>query len=145
MRKQVIAKAKLTAEVVTASIDVAAGQVLADSDVTVERQEITAAGLPLSNPASAVGKAVRRPVKAGQPLQARMLVEPVLVRRGDQVKILARSGGIEVTAAGEALEPGAQNAAIRVRNSASGKTIRARVLDASSVEPAELASGERAN
>lgn len=139
VRATVLARARVTAEVVTAATDVATAQVLRDSDVTVERQEIPAAGVPLTNPADAVGKAVRRPVKAGQPLHSRMLVEPVIVRKGDHVRIVARLGDIEVSAAGEVLEPGAQDATIRVRNATSGKEIRARVLGPSTVEPAEIA------
>lgn len=52
------------------------------------------------------------------------------------MRILARHEGIEVQAAGEALDGGAQDARIRVRNLSSGRIIQARVLEAGVVEPA---------
>jgi flagella basal body P-ring formation protein FlgA len=65
-----------------------------------------------------------------------MLVAPTLVKRGDAVRIVARSDQIEVSMAGEALDGGGRGSTIRVKN-ASGITIRARVTEMGQVEPAE--------
>jgi flagella basal body P-ring formation protein FlgA len=46
---------------------------------------------------------------------------------------------VEVSMAGEALDPGALGEVIRVRNATSGTVIRARVVDAGVVEPADIA------
>ena len=53
------------------------------------------------------------------------------------VRIVARNEQIEVSMAGEALDPGARGALIRVRNT-NGNIIKARVTGAGTVEPAEL-------
>ena len=68
----------------------------------------------------------------------RLLAAAVLVKRGDAVRIRASRGGVSVEGAGEALDSGARQGLIRVRNNASGRVIQARVLDAGLVEPAEL-------
>jgi flagella basal body P-ring formation protein FlgA len=65
-----------------------------------------------------------------------MLVAPTLVKRGDPVRIVAKRDQIEVSMAGEALDPGSRGATIRVKN-ASGVTIRARVTEQGQVEPAD--------
>jgi len=133
-RRQVVARVTLTADVVTAARDVASGQVLSEADVTIERQELPATGLPISDPEQALGKAAKRPIRAGQPLQARMLEQPIVIRRGEHVTILARAEGVQVTATGQALEPGTAGGMLRVRNISSNKEVRARVIDATTVE-----------
>ena len=57
---------------------------------------------------------------------------------GRVVLIEARSGPIQVTASGEALEPGRQGDVVRVRNVNTGKVIRARVVDTGTVQPADM-------
>jgi flagella basal body P-ring formation protein FlgA len=61
------------------------------------------------------------------------------VKRGDAVVMIARIEGIEVSTAGEALDAGARGATIRVRNRASGQTLRMRVTAPGTVEPVDMA------
>jgi len=56
------------------------------------------------------------------------------VRRGDQVVISARSGGINVRMQGEALSGGTLGQQISVRNLTSQRVIRARVAGPGQVE-----------
>ncbi len=81
--------------------------------------------------------AARRSIRSGEVMRQNMLAAPQLVKRGDQVRIVARRDQIEVSMAGEALDNGVRGAVIRVKNS-SGTQIRARVIDAGMVEPADL-------
>jgi flagella basal body P-ring formation protein FlgA len=134
-QREWIVRAELSARIVVAAADVPVGQVLAATDVALERRRVTDMGDVLSDPAAVAGQASSRALRTGQPVQPRWLAAPVLVRRGESVTILARSGGIEVQAAGEALEPGKLRDVVRVRNATTGKIIRARVIDASVVEP----------
>lgn len=76
-----------------------------------------------------VGMGAKRRIRANQALSPGLLAMPLLVRRGQQVKILASHDGIEASTMGEALENGRRKAVIRVRNLSSGKTIEAKVLD----------------
>jgi flagella basal body P-ring formation protein FlgA len=84
-----------------------------------------------------VGLTSRRSLRAGEVLRQGQLAAPVLVKRGSAVSIVARKEQV-VSMAGEAMDPGALGQVIRVRNAASGTVIRARVVDAGVVEPAEI-------
>jgi hypothetical protein len=63
------------------------------------------------------------------------LAAPLLVKRGDQVLMLARHEAVEVSTSGEALDAGSRGQVIRVKNSASGQVVRMRVTGAGTVEP----------
>ena len=89
-------------------------------------------------PEDAIAQSSSRTLRTGQALHARWLSAPVLVRRGDSVTIRARNGGVEVSAAGEALENGKPRQIVRVRNTTTGKVIRARVLEQGLVEPENM-------
>ena len=56
-----------------------------------------------------------------------MLTAPDLIKRGDEVVILAQKDGVSASMKGIALEDGSQGKKIRIQNSISGKEIRARV------------------
>lgn len=131
-------KAAASARVVVAAVALPPGRTVASGDVTVERRDITAVPDALSDPAAAVGQASRRALRSGDVLRTAWLAAPVLVKRGDAVRIVAQRDGITVTVAGEAQEAGARGAVVRVRNSGNGRIIRARVVDAGVVQPADL-------
>ncbi|MFT7723737.1 MAG: flagellar basal body P-ring formation chaperone FlgA [Roseateles sp.] len=130
-----VLRASLSAEVLVARQPVAAGRPLAEDDVELQRRDIGQASDALGRLEDALGQAPRSSLRPGQLLQKRQLAPAQLVRRGERVRIVAHSEGIEVQGAGEALDAGARDAVIRVRNSASGRVISARVLDAGLVEP----------
>jgi flagella basal body P-ring formation protein FlgA len=77
-----------------------------------------------------VGMGAKRRIRANQALSPNVLATPLLVRRGQQVKILASHDGISASTLGEALENGGLDAVIRVKNLSSGKTIDSKVLEA---------------
>lgn len=76
-----------------------------------------------------VGMGAKRRIRPNQALSPGLLTTPLLIKRGQQVKIMANHDGIEASTMGEALENGGLKAVIRVRNLSSGKTIEAKVLD----------------
>jgi flagella basal body P-ring formation protein FlgA len=136
-RREVVVRAEVTARVLVAAADVPANRPLREEDVALERRDVTAARDVLSDPGVVAGMASRRALRAGDLLHRGALVAPTLVKRGDAVRIVAREGGIEVTVPGEALDAGARDETIRVRNTTTGTVIRARVTDVGAVEPAE--------
>jgi flagella basal body P-ring formation protein FlgA len=77
-----------------------------------------------------VGMGAKRRIRANQALSPNVLATPLLVRRGQQVKIFANHDGISASTLGEALESGGLDAVIRVKNLSSGKTIDSKVLEA---------------
>lgn len=88
----------------------------------------------VSDPAQAIGKKLTRPAQVDQVLTPAQLQQAESVRRGDQVVIAARSGGINVRMQGEALSGGTLGQQISVRNLSSQRVVRARVIGPGQVE-----------
>ncbi|MBB4862060.1 flagella basal body P-ring formation protein FlgA [Pseudomonas nitritireducens] len=80
-----------------------------------------------TNIAEVTGKTARRRIRADQPLTPALLDGALLVRRGQQVKMIASQDGIQASAVGEALANGRQDEVIRVKNLRSQKIIEAKV------------------
>ncbi|WP_343629962.1 flagellar basal body P-ring formation chaperone FlgA [Roseateles sp.] len=129
-------RAALSAEVLVVAQSVASGQPVNDDALQLQRRDISQTPDALST--LEPGQAARSTLRVGQVLQKRLLAAAIVVKRGDAVRIQASRGGVSVEGAGEALDSGARQAVIRVRNSASGRVIQARVLEPGLVEPAEL-------
>lgn len=136
-RYEFLAKGKVSANVAVAATDLISGKILSPIDLLRVRHDITLIPDAFSDLGELEGMAARRTIRAGEVIRQNMLAAPQLIRRGDQVRIVAKREQIEVSMAGEALDHGTRGAIIRVRNS-SGTQIRARVIDAGTVEPADL-------
>lgn len=80
-----------------------------------------------------IGREFTRNVRAGTPLEKRLLAVPVLVHRNEFVQIESGSGAIKVHAEGEALDDGYQGDTIKVKNNRSGKIVQATVIDRNTV------------
>lgn len=103
----------------------AAGEVLAAADIgTVRRDTARIAGAVLSDPQLAIGRVARRTLGAGSLLSANDLVAPRLVRRGDNVSLVSRRGGIEVRVAGRALGDAGEHERVSVENLSSRRVIQ---------------------
>lgn len=136
-RYEFVVRGKVSAKVAVAASDLMPGKFLSPSDVLLERHDLSGMPDSFSDLTLIEGMATRRSVKAGDVLRQNMLVAPPLVKRGEQVRIVARREQIEVSMSGEALDTGARGAIVRVRNS-SGTVIRARVTEQGVVAPADL-------
>jgi flagella basal body P-ring formation protein FlgA len=86
------------------------------------------------NAAALVGQRLRTPLSAGQPLTRDALAPAPLIRRGQQVVILAHAAGIEVRMMGVALTDGRIEDHIRVQNVSSQRVVEAIVRSDSMVE-----------
>jgi len=136
-RYEFLAKGKVSANVAVAATDLISGKILSPIDLLRVRHDITLIPDAFSDLGELEGMAARRTIRAGEVIRQNMLAAPQLVKRGDQVRIVAKREQIEVSMAGEALDNGTRGAIIRVKNS-SGTQIRARVIEAGTVEPADL-------
>lgn len=104
------------------------GDLLGAGDLTLAERDLSE--LPpgyLPTLPEAVGKRMRRPVTAGMPLTGTMLEAPVLVQRGQQVTVLAETGGVSVRIAGKALGNGAEGDRVRVQNTTSSRIVEGTV------------------
>ena len=137
-RLEYIVRARISASVVVTAAPIAANEVITDAHITVGQRDITSIADPVVAANDAVGQTSRRSLRAGDVLRNNSLTAPVLVKRGDAVVMIARIEGIEVSMAGEALDPGARGALVRVKNSTSGQTVRMRVVAPGTVEPVDI-------
>lgn len=104
-------------QVVTAARTLPRGTLLRKADLALKEQELSRLGYGyVSSLEDAVGKELRRAVRAGATLTPSRLAAQRLIRRGQRVTIIATTGGIEVRMMGEALADGARDELIRVRN-----------------------------
>ncbi|MCC2954311.1 flagellar basal body P-ring formation chaperone FlgA [Massilia sp. IC2-477] len=140
-RHDFVVRARVSAVVAVTAAPIKAGEVLADEHLTLERRDVTIMNDAIGSPQDALGQTSRRSLRAGEVLRSSQLASPQMVKRGDQVLMVARYEGIEVSMAGEALDAGARGAVVRVRNSASGQVVRMRVAGAGTVEPVETPPG----
>ncbi|MHA1066760.1 flagellar basal body P-ring formation chaperone FlgA [Enterobacter ludwigii] len=131
--------------VVTVKMALAQEHVLQTSDLSVTTIQLAAHQADvLTRPEQAVGLRSLRPMRAGQPVRARLLEAVWLVRKGDKVQLTLTDGKMSVSMEGTALQNGQKGEVISIRNEKSGKIISALVSapgrlevfsDASSVPP----------
>ncbi len=132
-----IVHGSVEADVVVAAADVAAGRPIGADQLERARRDASGTAGALSDIEAVAGKASLRPLHRGQLIDRRWLVEPILVKRGATVSIVARNVGVEVQVPAEAVEEGRRNDIVRVRNTMNGQVIRARVIGDNAVEPAD--------
>lgn len=71
------------------------------------------------------GKRTKRRIRSGQLVSPSYLQQLWMVEKGDEVLIIATKNGMQASMKGVALENGAENEQISVKNSSSSKVIRA--------------------
>lgn len=74
-----------------------------------------------------------RHIQKGEPIRKSYLKKEPLVRRGDEVDVIFRSGNLEIGFRGEALDTGFYGDTVRVRSLNTGKILRGRVVSEGSV------------
>lgn len=116
-------------EVLAAAAPLARGTVLKESDLQPLKHN--AAALPhgyFRATADVVGMQLRRSLRPGEIVSPNALQAPSLVERGQEIVLVAESGGIRVTLRAEALEGGAAGERIQVRNLNSRRIVEAEVI-----------------
>ncbi len=104
----------------------ARGEVITDSDIKMVERDLAALKMGyIIDRKQPVGKVLKRSIGSDTIITPRLIELPRLVRRGEQVTIVAESLGIEIRATGEALADGARGDLIKVRNTTSKKVIEA--------------------
>lgn len=114
--------------IVVASRSLAQNKILKAEDFHTERFDIKRfSGAYLTDQDKIIGKQLIRPVQLGNPLLPNMLKEPILVRRGEIVTLLAKTRTYEVRMQGKAMMDGAYGDRIRVRNLRSKRIIEGKL------------------
>jgi len=112
------------ASVLVARRALARGEAPVPGDLESVRR--TVPGLPTGFPAAAadlMGRRLRRPLAAGEVLAADLLAPALLVKRGQQVTVVAELSGIAVRASLLAMNDGAAGERIQARNPLSGRVV----------------------
>ncbi len=92
----------------------------------------------VTDPKDFIGREAKRPLSANKMVRQSQLRDPVVVTKGMLVTMVFRTASMELTATGRALEAGATDDFITVRNSQTGATVDARILGPNRVEVAAL-------
>jgi flagella basal body P-ring formation protein FlgA len=117
-----------TIEVAVPQRALAKGDIVKANDLVLERRpknEFTSE--PPAVAAEAAGMALRRAVRAGQPLRAADLAKPELVQKNDTVMLHYEVPGIVISMRGKALDGGAEGDMVGVLNVNSKRTIQGMV------------------
>ncbi|MGG5871898.1 flagellar basal body P-ring formation chaperone FlgA [Pseudomonas peli] len=128
---------RLYREVVIASRPLKRDNLVTDMDVVLAERDVGLLNQGyLTTLQQALGKKLTRALLPDQVLAPIHVQLAEAIRKGDQVVISARSGGISVRMPGEALSDGTIGRQISVRNQRSNRVIRARVVGPGQVEVA---------
>ncbi|GAB6099474.1 hypothetical protein JCM16358_13530 [Halanaerocella petrolearia] len=71
---------------------------------------------------------LKNSLRAGRPLLKHMIEMPSLVKRWQDVMIIAQIGGVRISTIGRSLEPGHKGEIIKVKNKSSGKSLKGKVV-----------------
>jgi flagella basal body P-ring formation protein FlgA len=133
-RVRVTAQIDLQVPALVAARDLPRGHVIAEEDLSESLAPFSRAKGALTDVGQAVGQTTKVSVRAGSPVRDRDLVRTAMVTKGETVSIIAQSGGLKVTALGQARENGALGQTITVTNQDSKKNISAKVIGPGQVE-----------
>jgi len=111
-------------------------------DKTIESADVLTKEVEVDLPATSYlkeskeidGRVPARFIKAGTPVLADFLQNPIVLESGAAVTIVTQVNGVEVKTDGIAMQRGRVGKWIRVRNARSGKILGGRVIDAHTVE-----------
>ena len=111
--------------VLVLSRGIAPGETItADAFVPETRDASRIVGAAVADPAQAVGRVARRTLSAGAVLSATDLVAQRLIRRGDNVALVSRRGGVEVRVVGRALGDAGESERVTVENLSSRRVVQ---------------------
>ena len=111
--------------VLVLSRGIAPGETItADAFVPETRDASRIVGAAVADPAQAIGRVARRTLSAGAVLSATDLVAQRLIRRGDNVALVSRRGGVEVRVVGKALGDAGESERVTVENLSSRRVVQ---------------------
>ena len=120
-------KLEALAEVVTAEATLHKGDLITSDNIALKPQNLCELKKPFLAKEQLVGMLVARTIIAGKAVEQKHIVSPPLIKDGDQVKITARRGELQISTSGIAKAEGRLNETIRVQNISSSKLIYCRV------------------
>ena len=121
--------------VLVAASNIKRGDTVTRQNVFSRPMKITKPGIYPSDPAEISGFTSSRNIKQGEPIEFRYLTSSQVLKRGRQVRIIARYNGASATTDGVLLEDGRPGEWVKVRRADDRRvTLRARIIDENTVE-----------
>lgn len=134
-RQYVPVRVRVAEPVVVATRPVARGQAIEAGDVELVTRDLGGLGSGYFRSTEAVvGRIVQRPIGAGEVVAPASAKPPTVVRRGQQVTLLATAGVVQVRVDGVALGDAGVTERVRVRNASTGRQVEGVVRSADLVE-----------
>jgi flagella basal body P-ring formation protein FlgA len=134
-RLYVPVRVRREADVVVLTAPAASGVPIAASQLTVQRRDTAqASGVAFTDPASLAGRIPRRAMAAGQAPTETDLATGTLLRRGDPVVLVSRTGGVEVRMQGRVLGAPQSGGTVSVENTTSHRVLRGRIVAEGEIE-----------
>ena len=128
--RQLMMQARLSVfrDAVVAAAALPAHQVIGEADVETRRVDISSArGRTFGSAGEVVGMETTCYLQAGSVLTARSLAQPILVRRGEVVQLVASRPGFVIRVTGIAQADGRRGQVVRVLNPVSRRVVDAEV------------------
>lgn len=122
-------------QVVVANRLISSGSLVTADSVTFERQDV--GRMPpgyITDLNKILGLVAKRQIAPGATMTDSMVEKPVLIKRGQNVRIVAIIGGIEVIAPGVVMQNGSMGQLVRVQNVSSKKIISGYIIDETTVK-----------
>lgn len=135
VKKEVRGRLSALTRIPVLAADLRSGDVITDADITfidAPARDVTSAVIVSKD--RLIGMTPRRGVAAGKAITSADLVLPVAVRKGDAVTMTLKSGALQLTAQGKALESGAVGERVRIVNTASNQVVDAVVTGPQSAD-----------
>ena len=130
-----IGKYFLLTEVYVPARTINKGEIIKSSDLKAEQiREARLKETQVYEKDKLLGKEAKRILKEGKLITSSDVGNKILVHKGDVITAVYKNMKMQITAKVEAMEDGAQGDKIEVKNTKSGKTFHAEVLNAAMVE-----------
>lgn len=112
------ARVSVIADYLVTARPLRAGQIVGPSDLARRNGDLAAlAENTLTDPSQAVGHRTRYALAQGNPVRGDMLRIPAAVQQGQNVKVISRGDGFQVSSEGRAMNTAAPGESVRVRMS----------------------------
>ena len=122
-------------QVVVSTRSLAKGQTLEAADLQLVKKDTAKLRRAFySDPVELVGMQLRRPIRRNRLISPAMLTQAKLIKRGSEVLIRARVGGLSAQMKGKALADGGKGERIKVKNLSSGRIITGTVVGSGVVQ-----------
>jgi flagella basal body P-ring formation protein FlgA len=130
----IVGKVEVFGNVYLASRPMKQNEMLSQADLEVHKMNLTDSADRFATRLDQVeNRRVLRNLGVHQPLELKDLDKPLVLKRGDQVKIVYEEPGLSLTANGKANADGGVGDTLAVTNESSQKTVHCRVVDSRTV------------